>query len=48
MPQDDAQLLASLESKMDRDLIARKLKRTVLAVSGRLRVLRAAGVKVPK
>jgi predicted outer membrane protein len=31
-PQEDAQLLALLESKMDRDLIARKLKRTVTAI----------------
>jgi hypothetical protein len=40
-PAEDAQLLALLESKMDRDLIARKLKRTVSAITGRLRVLRA-------
>jgi hypothetical protein len=40
-PQEDKQLLALLKSKMDRDLIARSLKRTVSAVSGRLRVLRA-------
>jgi hypothetical protein len=33
---------------MDRPSIALKLKRTVSAITGRLRVLRAAGVKVPK
>jgi hypothetical protein len=33
---------------MDRDLIARKLKRTLTAITTRLKVLRAAGVKVPK
>jgi hypothetical protein len=47
-PEEDALLLALLESKMDRDLISQKLKRTVSAITGRLRVLRAAGVKVPK
>jgi hypothetical protein len=47
-PREDAQLLALLESKMDRDLIARKLKRTVTAISKRLSVLRATGVKVRK
>ena len=46
-PEEDAQLLALLESKMDRDLIARKLKRTVNAISRRLMVIRrAAGVKI--
>jgi hypothetical protein len=38
---DDAQLLALLESKIDRPSIARKLKRTVMAVSARLKILRA-------
>ena len=37
-PEEDAQLLALLESKTARDLIARKLKRTVMAVSIRLRM----------
>jgi hypothetical protein len=37
---EDAQLLALLESKMDRPLIARKLKRTVAAITIRLMVLR--------
>jgi hypothetical protein len=32
-PQEDAQLLALLESKMDRPSIARKLKRTVVAIA---------------
>jgi hypothetical protein len=32
-PEDDAKLLALLESKMDRILIARKLKRTVKAIN---------------
>jgi hypothetical protein len=36
-PEEDAQLLALLESKMDKDLIARKLKRTVNAISRRSR-----------
>jgi hypothetical protein len=40
-PEEDAQLLALLESKMDRPSIARKLKRTVVAINIRLRVLRA-------
>jgi hypothetical protein len=34
-PADDAQLLALLESKMDRALIARKLQRSVQAVLSR-------------
>jgi hypothetical protein len=37
-PEEDAQLLALLNSKMDRPSIARKLKRTVMAVSIRLRM----------
>jgi hypothetical protein len=40
-PADDAQLLALLESEIDRPSIARKLKRTVMAVSARLKILRA-------
>jgi len=47
-PQEDAQLLAFLESKMDRPSIARKLKRTVVAIATRLKVLRAIGVEAPK
>jgi hypothetical protein len=39
-PEEDAQLLALLESKIDRPSIARKLKRTVMAISTRLRILR--------
>ena len=42
-PEEDAQLLALLNSKMDRPLIARKLKRTVNAITTRLMVLRAKG-----
>ena len=38
-PADDAQPLALLDSKMDRDLIARKLKRTVSAISKRRAIL---------
>jgi len=34
-PADDAQLLALLDSKMDRPSIARKLKRTVSAIANR-------------
>jgi hypothetical protein len=34
-PADDAQLLALLESKMDRALIARKLQRSVQAITSR-------------
>jgi hypothetical protein len=40
-PEEDAQLLALLESKMDRNLIARKLKRTVVAINIRLGVQKA-------
>jgi hypothetical protein len=47
-PAEDAQLLALLNSKMDRPSIARKLKRTVIAITTRLKVLRATGVKAPK
>jgi hypothetical protein len=39
-PAEDAQLLALLESKMERALIARKLKRTGGAITTRLVVLR--------
>ena len=42
-PEEDARLLALLELKMDRPLIAKKLKWTVNAVSRRLTVLRAKG-----
>ena len=38
-PADDAQLLALLDSKMDRALIARKLKRTVSAIAKRRSML---------
>ena len=38
-PPDDAQLLALLDLKMDRALIARKLKRTVSAIGTRRRTL---------
>ena len=38
-PADDAQLLALLDSKMDRALIVRKLKRTVSAISKRRAIL---------
>jgi len=37
---DDAQLLALLESKMDRIVIARRLKRTVLAIVQRKSILK--------
>jgi hypothetical protein len=37
---EDAQLLALLESKMDRIVIARRLKRTVLAIGQRNSVLK--------
>jgi hypothetical protein len=33
---------------MDRPLIARKLKRTVVAMATRLKILRATGVKAKK
>ena len=39
-PEEDAQLLALLESKMERPSIALKLKRTVNAITIRLMVLR--------
>jgi hypothetical protein len=39
-PADDAQLLALVNSKMDRPSIARKLKRTIVAINTRLKVLR--------
>ena len=38
-PADDAQLLALVDLKMDRALIARKLKRTVSAIGPRRRIL---------
>jgi hypothetical protein len=38
---EDAQLLALLNSKMERPLIARKLKRTVIAITARLMVIPA-------
>ena len=47
-PEEDAQLLALLESKMDRPSIARKLKRTVAAITIRLMVLRGTGVKIQR
>jgi hypothetical protein len=40
-PAEDAQLLALLASKMDKVLIARKLKRTVSAISTRKSTLKA-------
>jgi hypothetical protein len=40
-PTEDAQLLALLNSGMDRPLIALKLKRTVVAITTRLKILRA-------
>jgi hypothetical protein len=40
-PEEDAQLLALLNSKIDRPSIARKLKRTVSAIHARLNTLRA-------
>jgi DNA-directed RNA polymerase alpha subunit len=39
-PEEDAQLLALLELKMERPLIARKLKRTDVAINIRLKVLK--------
>jgi hypothetical protein len=39
-PAEDAQLLALLNSKMDTASIARKLKRTIIAITTRLKVLR--------
>ena len=38
-PAEDTQLLALLDSKMDRALIARKLKRTVSAIAKRRDIL---------
>ncbi len=43
---DDAQLLALLESKMDRIVIARRLKRTVLAIGQRKSVLKKRLVEI--
>jgi hypothetical protein len=42
-PAEDAHLLAPTKFEMDRPLIARKLKRTVVAITTRLKVLRAKG-----
>jgi hypothetical protein len=42
-PADDAQLLTLLDSKMDRALIARNLKRTVSAISKRRAILQSWG-----
>jgi hypothetical protein len=39
IPAEDAQLLALLDSKMDRPSIARKLKRTVSAIAKRRDIL---------
>ena len=39
-PVEDAQLLARLDSKMDRPSIARKLKRTVSAIAKRRSILK--------
>ena len=52
-PADDAQLLALLDLKMDRALIARKLKRTVSAIGTRRGILNKRrlvelGLKVKK
>ena len=43
-PAEDAQLLALLESKMDRPSIARKLKRTVSAIAKRRDILNKRGM----
>jgi hypothetical protein len=45
-PADDAQLLALLESKMDRALIARKLRRSVQAISSRKSHLKGRLVEI--
>jgi hypothetical protein len=42
-PAEDAQLLALLASKLDKVLIARKLKRTVSAIHSRKNTLKAKG-----
>jgi hypothetical protein len=42
-PEEDAQLLALLDSKMDKVLVARKLKQTVSAISTRKNTLKAKG-----
>ncbi len=47
-PAEDAQLLALLDSKMDRPSIARKLKRTVSAIARRRSILNKRGLKVKK
>ena len=46
-PAEDAQLLALLESKMDRPSIARKLKRTVSAIAKRRDILNKRGLVEP-
>jgi hypothetical protein len=43
-PAEDAQLLALLDSKMDRDSIARKLKRTESALAKRRGILNKRGL----
>jgi hypothetical protein len=43
-PAEDAQLLALLDAKMDRVLIARKLKRTVYAIAKRRSFLNKRGL----
>jgi hypothetical protein len=43
-PAEDAQLLALLDSKMDRPSIARKLKRTVSALAKRRGILNKRGL----
>jgi len=44
-PEDDAQLLALLEAKMDRILIARKLNRSVKPISSRKSDLKGVSIK---
>ena len=43
-PAEDTQLLALLDSKMDRPSIARKLKRTVSAIAKRRDILNKRGL----
>jgi hypothetical protein len=43
-PEEDAQLLALLDAKLDRVLIARKLKRTVSAIAKRRSILNKRGL----
>jgi hypothetical protein len=47
MPAEDAQLLALLDSKMDRPSIARKLKRTVSAIAKRRFIFGKATSRTP-